>query len=328
MKKSLTGKIIYYLLHCIGLLLLFIVLKDFQWALFGEIFASLKVWNFLFGLGMLAIVYLMKSYRWMLINREFGISLDYGTTLIYYLAAGFLSAITPGRLGDFTKIYFLHKKTGQPMLRSTTTVLIDRIWDVLILTMVGGISLIMILGKFTSNWLSISLIILIFAGSLSVIFFPGILFRPVLYIFRKKEKIYVQLDEVYRNWKEKKLKLVIPGIGISLASFLALAVIPLVFSRELGQDIGLVHTAGAVSISNMLSFLPVTVAGFGTRELVFKEIWNIIHLSSEAAISISSAYFLCSYMGSIIMGGLTYLVWFKKHFSIRQLTETKEKLTD
>ena len=64
---------------------------------------------------------------------------------------------------------------------------------------------------------------------------------------------------------------------------------------------------GAISISNILSFIPVTIAGFGTRELVFAEIWELSQYPKEIALSVSTAYFMVTYLGSLIIGGVVYL---------------------
>ena len=130
------------------------------------------------------------------------------------------------------------------------------------------------------------------------------------------------IDQVYSDWKANVRKLFLPGFLTTLLAFFALALIPLIFTRHLGQEVGLVPAVSAVSISNMLAFLPVTVAGFGTRELVFSEIWKVLSYSAESAITISTAYFICSYLGSILLGGATYLVWFRKHFRLKDMKRT------
>jgi len=322
MKKGVFGKIIYYALHVVGFILLYFVLRNFDWQSFGRLFSSFTIFDFLIGFGLLILVYLIKSLRWMLINRTFGIHISYGTTLIFFLVSGFLSVITPGRLGEFAKICFIKRKTGVSGLVATSTVVLDRVWDVLILTLLGGIGVLLIFGGFQIDAVTLILICTLFFLALAIILFPSLVFVPLKYVTRKKENLQQDIDRVYSDWKKNVRQLFLPGFLTTLFAFFALALIPLIFTSSLEQEVGIVPAVSAVSISNMLAFLPVTVAGFGTRELVFSEIWKMLSYSAESAITISTAYFICNYLGSLFMGGITYLVWFRKHFRLKEIKRT------
>lgn len=321
--KKIIGKTFYYFLHATGFVLLYFVLRNFDWESFGALFQTFRTTDFILGLLMLAIVYFLKSLRWMLINRTFGISLPYGTTMIYFLVAGFLSVITPGRLGEFSRIFFIQRKTGISATLATSSVVLDRVWDVLILSLLGGSGALLIFGRFQLNTLTIVAIAGFFLLALAIILFPSLIFVPLKTIFRKKEKLVADMDLVHQDWKRNAGKLFLPGFFTTLVAFLALAAIPILFSHRLGQDVGVIHSVSAVSISNMLAFLPVTVGGFGTRELVFSEVWKLLSYTTESAITISTAYFICNYLGSVVFGGATYIVWFKKHFSLKEVRKVR-----
>ena len=321
MRKGILRKLIYYALHAVGFVLLYMVLREFDWEGFKELFGSFNPLQFLAGFGLLVAVYLLKSLRWMLINRTFGVRLSYGTTLIFFLVSGFLSVITPGRLGEFAKIFFLKRKTGVSATVATSSVVLDRVWDVLVLSLLGGLGALMVFGGFRIDALTIVLIAAFFLLALAVILIPAMVFVPLRFLFRRKMYLLADMDRVYLDWKENALRLFLPGFGITLAAFFALAFIPLIFTGSIGQQVGVAPSISAVSISNMLAFLPVTVAGFGTRELVFSEIWKMMDYSTVSAITISTAYFICNYLGSLVLGGVTYLVWFRQHFRLREIKQ-------
>ena len=310
---------LYYSLHVVGFVLLYLVLRSFDWPVFLELFATFRPVDFLAGFGLLVVVYLVKSFRWMLINRTFGVRLGYGTTLIFFLVSGFLSVITPGRVGEFAKIFFLKRKCGVSATVATSSVVLDRVWDVLVLSLLGGIGALVLFGGFRLDTLTIALIAVFFLLALTVILFPVVVFVPLRFLFRRRTTLLEDMDQVYRDWKANALRLFLPGFTTTLAAFLALAFIPLIFAGSIGQEVGIVPAVSAVSISNMLAFLPVTVAGFGTRELVFSEVWKTMAYSTESAVTISTAYFICNYAGSLVLGGITYLVWFRRHFRLREI---------
>ncbi len=316
-KKTLQG-IVFILLHSIGFLLLYFVIRKLDFRMTAEYFAFFSTWKIVVGLAILFLVYMIKSYRWLLINRAFGVNGRYQTFLAFFLFTGFLGTITPGRLGEFAKIWLIRNHCKAGITVSTSSVLLDRIWDVLILSMVGGISLMLIFSQFIIDWYTIVIIGLIFLIALTIIIFPGILFRPALALagnrpFRK------ELSQIYEIWKKNRVKLMIPGFSTSLIAFGMLAVIPVMFSTDLNVMISYGTSVTAVSISNILAFLPISIAGFGTREFVFTRVWSMHSHPAEIAIAISTIYFIITYIGSMFFGGIAYLVSIRKLYSIKQI---------
>lgn len=322
MSKKIIRKFVLFLLHSLGFILLYFVIRKLDFNLMKENFALFKTWKILAGLGILLLVYLIKNYRWYTINRAFGMDASYGTLLVFFLFSGLLSSITPGRLGEFSRIWFIQKKYKPGITVSTSSVLLDRIWDVLTLSMIGGISIILLISRFTIEWYSLALIALIFLFSLGIVLFPGILFRPAIRLSGRRP-IRKELEYIYGIWKSNRLGFLVPGFSTSLIAFGMLAVIPVMLSADLNSPVHYGTSVTAVSISNILSFLPITVAGFGTREFVFTRIWSTQSYSALTAVSVSFVYFITTYMGSILFGGIAYLVWIRKFYNIREIRSRK-----
>ena len=119
--------ILFYTLHLLGFVILYFVVKDLDWDTFLTEFKRVPVWKYAIGLLILLLVYMSKSYRWYLLNKSFKINTTWKDAFVFYLSAGFLSVITPGRLGEFAKIYFLRKKYNIDLATSTSSVILDRI---------------------------------------------------------------------------------------------------------------------------------------------------------------------------------------------------------
>ena len=313
----------FFLLHGIGFLLLYFVIRDLEFREILQLSATVPLIKLLSGLALLLAVYFIKAFRWLLINRAFGVDMSYGSTLLIYLITGFLSSITPGRIGEFAKIYFLKKKHQIDYSKATSSVILDRVWDILVLSMMAGISILMFFSGKDIPVLSLGLIVLFFLLSLALIIFPDIFFKPLLSLTKKKVKLNERIQILYQAWKGKNIFILLISFLLSLASFFCLAVIPVIFSNELGAPVRLLAGIGSVSISNILSYLPITVAGFGTRELVFVNIWAMMNYSKEIAISVSSLQFIITYVGSILIGGFLYLVKFRKLFKIKDIRKVE-----
>ena len=311
MKKK-AGRWMFILLHLTGFVLLYFVIRDLEWDSFLEVLKAFPAWKYFTGLAFLGVVYGLKSLRWHLLNKSFGIRTSWGMALVFYLSAGFLSVITPGRLGEFSKIYFLKRQYGTDLTAGTSSVILDRIWDVLVLSFAAGVSVVLLWsGPDLHTWAVLAAVIL-FAVSLLLVLFPAIIFIPLLFMSRRLASLHMQLDEVFRLWKNNRFTNFIPSLVLTATAFLLLAFIPVLFSRHTPFPVEYAAGIGSISISNILSFIPVTIAGFGTRELVFAAVWDLQAYPKEVAISVSTAYFMVTYVGSLLIGGVVYLLSLNK----------------
>lgn len=320
--KNTIRKILFYLLHLGGFVLLYFLVRDLQWEDFVEELRSYPAWKYALGLAALCCVYAQKSWRWQILNRAFGIDISFRTALVYYFSAGFLSVFTPGRLGEFAKIYFLKRKYKIDTARATSSVILDRIWDVLNLSVFGSISLILFVGN-------ASVFVLVFVGfmllfSFMVILVPGLVFTPLVWSLQRFGRMQEKMRDISGMWTANRFNSLLPALILSVTSFLFLAAIPVMFAASGDYPIGLMDGIGAISISNILSFIPVTVAGFGTRELVFTGIWDLCGYPREVALSVSTAYFMVSYLGSLLMGGIVYLFNLKELYRPGEIRSMQE----
>lgn len=322
MNKNIQ-KGLFLLFHLAGFVLLWFVVRDLQWQDFLKELASYPAWKYLAGLMILTAVYVLKSWRWQLLNRSFGIRIPLKTAIVFYLSAGFLSVITPGRLGEFAKIYFLKRKYNVSSAMATSSVILDRIWDVLVLSLFASFSM-------TVFYAGSSIIILLLMAalllvSLLVIVFPVAIFAPMLFVLQRFSRLHKKVEEVYIMWKSNRFKSIGRALATSLVSFLMLASVPVLFSAGSPYPIGAMEGIGAISISNILSFIPISIAGFGTRELVFSEIWKLSAYPKEVAISVSTSYFMVTYLGSLFIGGLVYLLRLKELYRPKEIKQMREE---
>ncbi|HYW95394.1 MAG TPA: lysylphosphatidylglycerol synthase transmembrane domain-containing protein [Bacteroidales bacterium] len=323
MRKSIR-RILFVLLHSLGFVLLYLVVRKLDWGHFFELIKTFPWWSFGLGLAMLMLVYLLKSWRWYIINKAFGIDIPFGTTLTFFLVSGFLSAITPGRIGEFSKIFFISRKYPVSYSQSTSSVFLDRIWDVLVLSLMGGAGILFFFSRFQTGIATIVIILLLFAGSLLAVLVPSLFFRPAVFLTGRWPGLQNELVVVERLWKENRTSFFIPAFILTILAFLVLASIPVIFTTATGTSLPYPASVSAVAVSNMLSFIPVTVAGFGTREYVFIKVWQVLGKSAEVAVTISTVYFMATYLGSILIGGIIYLVRFRKHFSMKEIRKNIE----
>lgn len=312
----------YVALHAIGLVLLAWILTRIDLGDLGQTLRRFGPWPFAAGLGLLVGVYLCKSLRWMLICRALGARLRFFDALCYYIVAVFLSVVTPGRIGDFAKVIFLKRAGLLSGRASLLAALADRVWDLLVVGCAAVVSLLWLGGvRGVGIWIGCGAVAL-----LPILFYLPEVWSPITArLLRITPGIEVRLGPLHGRTIEA-IRLLRSRVGIaamifSVAGFAMLVAMVGLFVLASPARVGAGAITSAVSLSNVLSFLPITVAGMGTRELVFSEVWTRAGEQAAAGVAVALGYFAVAYCGTAILGGAFYLATARRVLSIKALKE-------
>lgn len=116
--------------------------------------------RFLLAALPLGLVYdAVKSWRWRLILKVQSIDLAFGEAFGIYLSALFLGLLTPGRVGDMSKILYLTRR-GHSIGKSAVSIFLDRILDIILLLSSAYVGMLFFSSLLLSNQLSTLTLIL------------------------------------------------------------------------------------------------------------------------------------------------------------------------
>jgi glycosyltransferase 2 family protein len=111
-------------------------LRDLRWA------------PFLLSLALYPVFVAVKAWRWNMLMRELGMQAPpLGYSMILYMIGLFLGSATPGQSGDFIKAWYL-RELGQPLAPGLFSILLDRLFDFLIMALLSLLGLIAFLHLF------------------------------------------------------------------------------------------------------------------------------------------------------------------------------------
>jgi uncharacterized protein (TIRG00374 family) len=211
------------------------------------------------------LIMAMKVLRWrMLIGKG-----DFIFLLKSYFVAMFFGAFTPSKIGDFVRGFHLRKKYDLTLTRSMTTVIYDRLLDMLCVFVYGVISVMFL---FFTEGGGISLVLLLVAGmfGLAVSYFKlGYILKKLLPIFgkvSKSERFKFSTEGVASEIEKishKRKDVFVFSFAIWFLNYLFWWV----FALLIGFPVDFVHFFAAMNIATVVGLLPITVGGFGTREL-------------------------------------------------------------
>ena len=133
---DITGKIkqlLRLVLFCAGLLILgyFIarsgILENYQ------VLLSVSIPLYLLAISCTLAVILFRIYRWKYLCREYGTIISWREASIVSISSLFYANITPGKIGDIYKAYFMQKGHGMCLADGISMIFYERFFELVIL---------------------------------------------------------------------------------------------------------------------------------------------------------------------------------------------------
>src|SRR4029077_2683921 len=102
----------------------------------------------LLSLALYPVMVGIKTWRWTVVMRSLGIQAPpLGASMNLYMIGLFLGGATPGQSGDFVKAWYLRER-GQPLAPALFSILLDRLFDFLVMAMLSLVGLNAFLDRF------------------------------------------------------------------------------------------------------------------------------------------------------------------------------------
>jgi len=240
--------------------------------------------------------YFLKTIRWKNILSTLKIKQDILLLFKVFLIGSYLGLITPGKLGDFGRLYYLKKAGNWKQL--LTSLLVDRLNDLIVLIILGGIALLRLNMLFPNHFevtLNYKLIILI------------LLFLVIgVLAFKKFQSFFADFYQLLKM--SLSLKNNFYQITITFVSMICLYGSFILISKDLNILIGTFDILYVAFITGILSLLPITVLGIGVREASIIYFFNLYGIDYDISIAFSLIIFFIQ-----IITFLPGAFWFYKN---------------
>ena len=261
---------------------------------------------FILGFLLLFPILITKAYRWNYLKKKQNISYSLKDSFLMYGAGMYLGILTPGRLGEISKILYL-KNDRYSIGKSSVGVILDRMSDLLFLLIFSYLGMFFFFSLFrdfilllTFSLIFILILLIIFLRTnLIQLSFKKIfnLIVPLKYqkswklnfqdfindlkIYKSKDYLFISLITVF-SWLIYYLQMffLAKSINITNIPFLYLSI--------------------AVAIAGLLTILPISVLGMGTRDAVLILFFSIFLIPNETTVSFSMLILLMSVLMALI----------------------------
>lgn len=247
-----------------------------------DVVSTLKRSNpFYLILGVLLVVFskVMAAFRLNLYFHEIGVKITQSSNLKLYLLGMFYNLFLPGGIGgDAYKGYVIQKEYKSGTKKVVSVLLLDRLSGMLLIFIYACIFSLLIKNGFFNdfNWL------IVLAIPLSVVTF---------WLLHKKFFPYT----LPIFWK---------SVGYSALVQLSQLVCILCILKSLSIDMATFEYLFVFLVSSIVSVIPLTIGGIGSREVTFLYGAKWLGLDANMSISISFVFFLITALISLF--GIIY----------------------
>lgn len=268
----------------------------------------------LWGVALLTslVVVVFKAVRWNRMLATQDISYPYFKAVVVYFAGIYLGFATPGRLGELARVLYLKRDFETPAGLGLSTVVLDRLVDLCALI---GVSFIACYHFEVAGELSIVFL----AGVAALVVFPFLLlsqdaakwFTRRLFAATVRRRIGRLLsdgtEDFYRGMERMISPRFVSWFFLTVAAYGLFFLSAHMLAAALHISIRFVDVALIFGFANLLSLVPVTVAGVGTRDAVFIYAFPLLALTEAEALAYSAFILLTFYVASGVVGFFCFM---------------------
>lgn len=246
---------------------------------------------------------LVKAWRWQIILRDLGVPLPFRQALRLYALGLGAGMLTPGQVGDAVKIaYFSERGFGQSII----SIVLDRLWDVLILVMLAGTGALFFVQLFDGEWVAI---VLLFGSTIAL--FALVNHPPVQrWLFQQLRRLRKKEDALAAYEPQPlTLRQILVQFVLSVVATIIVYARLYLLTSALGISLAPMPFVAAMSLATIAALLPIAVmGGIGTRDAALLLIAPSIGISGAQALAISTLILFIQLVNGIV-GFAVWITW-------------------
>lgn len=259
---------------------------------------------------------LLKSVRWQVLMVPQRIRYTTGAAYLAYFGSIFIGLLTPGRLGEFVKALHVSQDCRVSLGHAFASVLVDRLLDLYVLLLAGSLALFSLTSWHSNESIAglgllVGLSVVPLAGFLHNGSF-GIIQGAGLRFGRFGRRLFAPeswLMQMRQGMKQLSLPWLLAGLILTVLANAMLFFQCYLLGRALGLDITFIDTTCAVALGSLITLVPISISGLGTREATIIAYLGTVGIPPELALGFSLLVFLVFYVGGGLMGAIAW--WIK-----------------
>lgn len=280
------------LFKIIGIGIFVFILFKINFSQFVGIWHKIDIVFVLAGLFFVVVEIIVRAAKWMYLLRFFSIPIPFGQSVTVFWVGLFIGMVTPGKLGDILKVYFLDVAENS-RLRALLSVVLERVTDFIILAVVGLASALAVF-EWNANFSKSLFIMLLFGTVLLFVIKQKHYLKDLIQKALSKyaplladqfQKLSVK--HMLSDWQGADKRLLYVVVILLLFCWFVYFVSRYFLMLSLHITLSFLDMTACVALSTIFALLPISVSGIGTRDVSMIYLFSFYGLTAEQAIAFS-----------------------------------------
>jgi uncharacterized membrane protein YbhN (UPF0104 family) len=260
---------------------------------------------FVLALPLAWLSLLVKSFRWRYLVAGGKVRLPVLESMVHYFRSVFWGAVTPGRIGEFYRARYVRDRGGSLGL-GMASVAVDRLLDFALLLPVAAYLLVAFSGVPLHALSRPGRCVLPGAAAAAALAWISLRIRAARRPARSHGvpgKVAAMADAVVSAWREaRRWPAAVWGGGFMLSAAATALLLAQRFAigRAVGIHLDFATFSGIIAVSALLSALPVSVQGVGTRDAALVFCLGRLEVRPEEALALSGLILLTMLVNSAL----------------------------
>ena len=300
------------ILVVIGLVIFVYILSTMDLSKIKMIFASIDVKYLIPCIFTVIPVVLLSNYQWQVLLKHHNMHISFLQTLKNIFIGYFYGFITPGGIGGYTRIIYLHDKTRIPLKKCISNIVLFNTIDFISLLFIGFAGGLILTLRFPQLY-TFEVLIVFMIGVVAILmyfflikketlqhFFNVIMRSPFFNPYR--DTLDGTIDDFYEDMPQIRditypFVLSLFGWILRFFEFYLIAQLFLV-------SLPILYFIAIVAVADIVATIPITIYGLGTRELTLISLFSLFNIPAENIISLSLFWFVVTWILPSIFGAI------------------------
>jgi len=297
------------LLPIIGIVIFVYILSTFNLSKIADVILRINLFYGLLSLFAIIPILIILNFEWQLILKKHRIHVSYLYSLKNILIGFFYGFITPGGLGGYGRVFYLKDESGESFHKCLANLFILSTLDYITLLSLGVAGGFLLSSRVPSI---LPIFLILFSVTIIIMLYfirretGGTFFKKLLfskYLHQYKDKWDSHIDELYEDIPKIK-DLILPAI-LSIIGWIIWFSELYIISTLFSIDVPIIYFILICAIVHIISLLPITIQGLGTREAALLGLLSIFNVPQENILGFSIFWLLISgivpgFVGAIV----------------------------
>ncbi len=297
----------------LGLILFVLIVSKLNPAEIFKNIREINLWFLLLASLLLFPALILKTYCWNYIKRKQGINYSLKDSFLMYCSGLYIGLLTPGRVGEVVKAFYL-KKDGHSLGKSLTSIFLDRLSDLVFLLVFACLGSLFFLTLLEKQFLILVLGLVILTGLLIIAIKTKLarwFLNKIFVVFvpaKYQQSCKINFQDFINDLKIYNLKSYSVIMSITALSWFVYFFQMYILAQGVGIHISPYYLSIVATIVGLVTIIPASISGIGTRDAALIIFLSPLLILREQIIVFSALILLMS-LFEVLFG---LICWFIK----------------